>query len=576
MDDKFSIDAHETITGTGPTTFFTLGAVTDPVTGAGHRRISADLSVGDTTIVLIKQSAALLEVVRLQLVAKGAQDQWTLVDVLFSTTGSAITFTDQAVKDIYPAFTTELIPLTTTENLWHADQIVESDAAGLDPNPTLWLRRWDPAPAAGAHMGRVAWLGRNTGGAQYTGAYMVAVAADPTAGSEDTYVAIYVTSGGALPAVSARFHGGLIELLRPTDLGGQQLRLNTDGAYFLGFSTGQLDYFAGGTRRLRLTSAGNLVVGDTLAPSGHKLQISSATDAVGSLFENTHASFAGRILTVRSTRAASNTFDLMRLEASGGTDRKFQFVGDGNAFADGTFTSSSPGDFAELMLWEDGNEAGEDRDGLTVVAVGIDPRSRRPIVRLSRPDDDPAVIEGVVSAKPTTIGGESALRWHAKWKTDALGRDLEGQLNPEWDWERISPYMLDPETGDVLTEEVEVAEDAPPAAPPPPVAASPPMPPPPGGDAGPPRGGNDNRGRTPGAMARAAAARPARRIERRPVPNPKYDPDYVYIPRSQRREWAKVAVMGFVPIWDGQVTHPNWRRYPEEQPVEGVGLWKIR
>ncbi|MEO3480800.1 peptidase G2 autoproteolytic cleavage domain-containing protein [Phaeobacter sp. CAU 1743] len=84
--------------------------------------------------------------------------------------------------------------------------------------------------------------------------------------------------------------------------------------------------------------------------------------------------------------------------------------GDGTVTSDVGFTGGGA-DYAEYFEWVDGNLAGEDRRGLSVVLDGDK-------IRLALPGEDPI---GVISANPSVIGDGDIDRWKGKYLKDAFG-----------------------------------------------------------------------------------------------------------------------------------------------------------
>ncbi len=58
--------------------------------------------------------------------------------------------------------------------------------------------------------------------------------------------------------------------------------------------------------------------------------------------------------------------------------------------------------------------------------------------------------------------------------------------------------------------------------------------------------------------------------------NPDWNPDLVYIPRSQRPEWNLVGLVGQVEIADGQPAPSRWVRLRAKPGFPGVSIWLIR
>jgi hypothetical protein len=136
------------------------------------------------------------------------------------------------------------------------------------------------------------------------------------------------------------------------------------------------------------------------------------------------------ILLVGTARTANGTFDLFNCWTAGVGDKEFKVRGDGNVFADGTF-SGGGADYAEFFEWLDGNSSAEDRRGYSVVLEGGK-------IRAATSEDDASQIIGVISANPAMIGDNDMERWRGKYLRDDFGAyDLDEngdkQLNPDYD-----------------------------------------------------------------------------------------------------------------------------------------------
>jgi hypothetical protein len=140
-----------------------------------------------------------------------------------------------------------------------------------------------------------------------------------------------------------------------------------------------------------------------------------------------NGSYAGNLIHGSTVRAATNAFSLLKLETSTFTDAEFNFAGDGNAFADGTFTGGGA-DYAEFFEWSDGNPDQEDRRGISVVLDGNQ-------IRPATDGEDPI---GVISGNPSMVGDAAWNKWTGKYLRDDYGsyilnEDGERQLNPAYD-----------------------------------------------------------------------------------------------------------------------------------------------
>ena len=111
----------------------------------------------------------------------------------------------------------------------------------------------------------------------------------------------------------------------------------------------------------------------------------------------------------------------------GTADTEFYIRGDGNAFADGSW-SGGGADYAEYFEWSDGNTEAEDRRGISVVLDGDK-------IREAVAGEEPI---GVVSGNPSVVGDADVDRWKGKYLRDDYGSyvlDEDGyrQLNPDYD-----------------------------------------------------------------------------------------------------------------------------------------------
>lgn len=126
-------------------------------------------------------------------------------------------------------------------------------------------------------------------------------------------------------------------------------------------------------------------------------------------------------------RAANSAFNHAIYTTSNGSNITFIMRGDGQAFADGSW-SGGGADYAEWFEWLDGNPQAEDRVGYAVSLQGDK------IVLGGAPED----LIGVISANPSVVGDHAELQWKQKWLKDSFGRPILGPdgdpiLNPAFD-----------------------------------------------------------------------------------------------------------------------------------------------
>lgn len=89
----------------------------------------------------------------------------------------------------------------------------------------------------------------------------------------------------------------------------------------------------------------------------------------------------------------------------------FTVTHDGNAHTQGSCTSESGADYAEMVEWADGNPDAEDRRGLMVVFEGDK-------LRLATEGETP---DGIVSAHPAIIGDSASFEWKGKYLRNVFG-----------------------------------------------------------------------------------------------------------------------------------------------------------
>jgi hypothetical protein len=224
-------------------------------------------------------------------------------------------------------------------------------------------------------------------------------------------------------------------------------------------------------------------------------------------------SFDNNIQRIVADRPGGSGFDFLSCFANDAVsaDIEFRFRGDGQAFADGSW-SGGGADYAEFFEWSDGNASGEDRRGVSVVLDGA-------MIRPALSGENPI---GVISATPSVIGDADIDRWKEKYLRDAFGSYIMEDFEI-LEWEVLRPTQ-DPETGAFSGQFItrQYPADAVPE----------------------------------GIVVPADATRTT--LQRRTL-NPAWNPDEEYIPRSERPEWATVGLMGKLRLRKGQPTSPNWR-----------------
>ena len=227
-------------------------------------------------------------------------------------------------------------------------------------------------------------------------------------------------------------------------------------------------------------------------------------------------------------RTTDNTDRVFQVDSGGGVVIKFESQGNGRF--DGGADVGAASDYAEYFEWEDGNPDSIDRRGITVVMDGEK-------IRPATDSDDTSKIIGVVSANPAVVGDSAWSEWQLAHLKDAYGSwvtkdeeylvwnkfgtftDTDGvkKDNPQpdiYDYNRDADYQ-------VLVSEIE-AEKA------------------------------------KGNVPQAAIDQNLRVTKPSRTYNPDYDPNRDYVPRSERKEWDAIGLMGKLVVRRGQPIGANW------------------
>lgn len=222
---------------------------------------------------------------------------------------------------------------------------------------------------------------------------------------------------------------------------------------------------------------------------------------VGVLASAQNSGFTGAVFQGVSARSKSSSFVGFRLYASSGGDAYFTVSGNGNVAFDGVVTGAA--DYAEYFEWIDGNPNNEDRVGMTVSLIDNK-------IKIA---EEGEIILGVVSAVPAVAGDGHELEWQGKYVRDDFGRIVE-ETYFYYEWiDENNVIQTEPSYGNLS----KVPENA-------------------------QRKDTDEFGNT----------------LTRPKYNPLYDPEVTYIPRSKRKEWAPIGLLGKLKILRGQITANNW------------------
>ena len=230
-------------------------------------------------------------------------------------------------------------------------------------------------------------------------------------------------------------------------------------------------------------------------------------------------------------KESDNTDEVFKVDTGGGVVIKFESQGNGRF--DGGADVGNASDYAEYFEWLDGNTSNADRRGITVVLDGEK-------IRPATDSDDTSKIIGVVSANPAVVGDSAWSEWQLAHQKDAYGswvtEDKEYLI-----WNKKG-YVTDSHTG-VKTE----------------------IPQP---DITDPNMDADNqilvsdiekeRARNEEFCPQWAIDQNIRITKPSRTYNPDYDPTRTYEPRSARKEWSAIGLVGKLVVRRGQPIGANW------------------
>jgi len=283
-----------------------------------------------------------------------------------------------------------------------------------------------------------------------------------------------------------------------------------------------------GTERARFNHYGYLKVKATgsYISSGaayHEIINTSGSVAVARLLaQNTSYADTGTICgTTRGSSTAYNVFSTFFGDGSsdGFSNRNFLIRGDGAVFSDGGNNLGSGADYAEYFEWKDGNSSNEDRIGHSVVLDGHK-------IRKATSSDSASSIMGVISGNPSVVGDTAELRWHGKWELDDFNRRQTEEVEV-WEWK----------DNDNIEHSYE-------------------------------------KGKVPNGVTV-----PSDKTVKKII-NDKHSLSYDeskkddYVPRSQRKEWDAVGLMGKLRMLKGQPTGDKWIKMRDISDT--VEEWLVR
>ncbi|NBS67620.1 hypothetical protein EBT31_01720 [bacterium] len=175
-------------------------------------------------------------------------------------------------------------------------------------------------------------------------------------------------------------------------------------------------WYVSNAERVRITSGGAFKAsnaGTYVDATAKYHELYGGESAVSTLVTYaSNASFAHRIVDFSAARAATSSYQFLLCNsgAYASTDTEFNLRGDGQAYADGSWTGGGA-DYAEYFEWSDSNPDAEDRRGISVV---LDGDKIRPAVA----GEDPI---GVISGNPSVVGDAAWNKWSGKYLRDEFG-----------------------------------------------------------------------------------------------------------------------------------------------------------
>ena len=224
---------------------------------------------------------------------------------------------------------------------------------------------------------------------------------------------------------------------------------------------------------------------------------------------NTNASFSSYNQRNDATRAAHVGYGFFIGSSGNESDNEIRMMGDGSINSDGSNNLGSGADYAEYFEWKDGNSSDEDRRGYSVVLDG------NQIVKATDSDDASKII-GVISGNPSVVGDSAWNKWNQKHLKDDFNTYIWEDYT-QTEWTDADGNFISHQT-DLIPDGVTAPDDA--------VVVS-----------------KEEDGTT--------------NLQRRKV-NPSWDSTATYIPRSDRKEWDTVGLMGKLRLKKGQPTGTNW------------------
>ena len=212
---------------------------------------------------------------------------------------------------------------------------------------------------------------------------------------------------------------------------------------------------------------------------------------------NTAIGHYNKAMTKSSSSGTSGDAFVIGNGTTSATSNAFRVTYSGSVYGKSTYHSTGA-DYAEYFEWEDGNPNAEDRRGLFVTW------GNNGLVKLANEGDE---ILGVVSVTPSVVGNAYEDDWQGMYQTDIFGQPLSHIVHHDAEYVDIEMPDVDDEGNELETTHIEHQ-----------------------------------------LLHEAYDAEEY-------ILNPEYDSEQEYIPRSDRKEWAAVGLMGqLIVIDDGSCT----------------------
>jgi hypothetical protein len=255
-----------------------------------------------------------------------------------------------------------------------------------------------------------------------------------------------ISIGTALRLKPVGIEGG--EILFDNAAGSTKYYLDVAGGDVFRFgngdSTGYWIWTTNNTERARITPGGYFKAtsdGTYVNSAGTYHELLQTANAEGFVTRAKGGSYSNTVYVCLADVAASSSYRFFTALSNwaASPDIEFNLRGDGNAFADGSW-SGGGADYAEYFEWADGNPDEEDRRGISVVLDGDK-------IRPALTGEDPI---GAISGNPSVVGDSAWNKWSGKYLRDDYGtyiledyevEDEEGntviqqrrKLNPAYD-----------------------------------------------------------------------------------------------------------------------------------------------